>query len=223
MEWLNYHHLLYFWLVAREGTIARASQVLRLAQPTISGQIRALEGAFGEKLFERKGRRLALTDVGRVVYQYADEIFSLGRELQQSLKGHAGTRPARLRVGVSDVVPKLIAYRLLAPALLGNAPVQLTCTEDKTERLLADLSTHEIDLVLADAPIGIGASVRAFNHLLGECGVSFFATRKLADRLVGRFPGRLDRPRSSAGGSTGSSRPLASRRASSRSSRTARS
>lgn len=192
MEWLNYHHLLYFWLVAREGTIARASQVLRLAQPTISGQIRALEQALGEKLFERKGRRLALTDVGRVVYEYADEIFSLGRELQQALKGHAGTRPARLRVGVSDVVPKLVAYRLLAPALVGDGAVQLTCTEDKTERLLAELSTHEIDLVLSDAPVGAGATVRAFNHLLGECGVSFFATPKLAERHPGRFPQRLE-------------------------------
>ncbi len=192
MEWLNYHHLHYFWLVAREGTIARASQLLRLAEPTVSGQVKALEESLGEQLFQRRGGRLVLTDVGRMVFRYADEIFTTGKELQEAIKGKPGGRPLRLRVGISDVVPKLVAYRLLEPALGPKDPVQLSCVEDKTDRLLAELSTHELDLVIADAPIGPGTHVRAFNHLLGECGVTFFATRKLSSQLSGPFPKRLD-------------------------------
>jgi LysR family transcriptional activator of nhaA len=192
MEWLNYHHLLYFYLVAREGTIAKAGQVLRLAQPTISGQIRALEEALGEKLFVRSGRTLQLTETGQIVYRYADEIFSLGKELQDTLKGRPSGRPMRLHVGISDVVPKLIAYRLLEPALRSGHDVQVVCTEDKTEQLLADLATHGLDLVLADSPITPGSRVRAFNHLLGECGLSFFARKDVAARLGGSFPKSLD-------------------------------
>jgi LysR family transcriptional activator of nhaA len=192
MEWLNYHHLLYFYLVAKEGTIAKAGQVLRLAQPTISGQIRALEEALGEKLFVRSGRTLQLTETGQIVYRYAEEIFALGKELQDTLKGRPSGRPLRLHVGISDVVPKLIAYRLLEPALRGNMNVQVVCTEDKTERLLADLSTHGLDLVLVDSPITPGSRVRAFNHLLGECGLSFFARKDMAGRLESGFPRSLD-------------------------------
>ena len=162
MEWLNYHHLLYFWMVAREGTIAQASKQLLLAQPTITGQIRALESALGEKLFTRSGRSLVLTEVGRVVYRYANEIFSLGRELTDVLKGRPAGRPVRLVVGVSDVLPKLIAYRLLEPALTLPEPVQIICYEDRPERLLAELATFGLDLVLADAPVGPSVRVRAF-------------------------------------------------------------
>lgn len=193
MEWLNYHHLLYFWVVAREGTIRKASQILRLAPPTISGQLRALETAWGEQLFERRGRRLVLTDVGQLAFGYADAIFTMGRELQEVLRGHGGTRPARLRVGVSDVVPKLIAYRLLAPGVRPRGSVHLQVREDTTASLLASLATHEIDLVLADEPVAPGASVRAFNHVLGECGVTFFAHERVASRLRGGFPRCLDR------------------------------
>lgn len=190
MEWLNYHHLLYFWMVAKEGTVARASEVLRLAQPTLSGQIRSLEVSLGEKLFQKKGRHLELTEVGRVVYAYADDIFRLGRELMGTVKGRPTGRPLRLRVGVSDVVPKLVAYRLLEPALRMPQEVQLLCEEDKTDRLLAQLATHQLDLVITDQPIPPAARVRAFNHLLGESGVSFFAGKKL--KLTGRFPACLD-------------------------------
>src|SRR5690349_14730935 len=112
MDWLNYHHLLYFWTVAKRGSIARACEELRLAQPTISGQIRALEESLGEKLFARQGRRLVLTDVGQVAYRYAEEIFSLGRELTEVLKGRPQNRPTRLMLGMSDLVPKLIAFRM---------------------------------------------------------------------------------------------------------------
>lgn len=192
MEWLNYHHLLYFWTVAREGSISAASRKLRLAQPTVSGQIRALEDAMGEKLLERSGRKLELTEVGRVVYRYADEIFSLGRELMDTLKGRPTGRPQRLVVGISDGVPKLIAYRLLEPALRLPDPVRLVCTEDRPDRLLAELALHNFDLVLSDAPVGAGTNVRAFSHLLGETSVTLFAAPKLAARLRRKFPASLD-------------------------------
>ncbi len=192
MEWLNYHHLLYFWTVARAGSISRAREELRLAQPTISGQLRTLEAQLGEKLFVKSGRGLALTDVGRVVYQYADEIFSLGRELTDVLRGRPRGRPARLHVGVSDAVPKLIAYRMLAPALRLGEPVKLICDEDKPERLVAALSSHALDLVLSDAPLTAAIRVKAYNHLLGSCGVSVFAAAPLAARYRKRFPASLD-------------------------------
>src|ERR1700675_541687 len=168
MEWLNYHHLHYFWVVAREGSITRASGQLNLAQPTISGQIHVLEEALGEKLFTRVGRHLVLTEIGRVVLRYADEIFTLGRELMDTLKGRPTGRPLRLVVGVADVLPKLIAYRLLEPALHLPTPVQVICREGKLDRLLAELIVYELDVVLSDAPSGALSRVRAFNHLLGE-------------------------------------------------------
>src|ERR1051326_5709490 len=136
MEWLNYHHLLYFWMVAKEGTIARARQELRLAQPPITGQLRALEESRGRKLFVRQGRRLALTEAGQVVYRYADEIFALGSELMDVLKGRPRNRPMRLIVGVSDLIPKLIAYRILEPALAMKGGIQIECYEDTPEKLL---------------------------------------------------------------------------------------
>lgn len=191
MEWLNYHHLLYFYVVAREGTIAKAGEVLRLAQPTISGQIRSLEEAFGEKLFDRRGRTLVLTDVGRVVYEYAEEIFSLGRELQDTLRGRPSGKPMRFQVGISDVVPKLIAYRLLEPALRSEA-VRLICSEDKTDVLVTELTRHALDLVITDSPLPPSSHVKAYNHLLGECGVSFFARPELAKRMKGTFPHSLE-------------------------------
>jgi LysR family transcriptional activator of nhaA len=192
MEWLNYHHLLYFWTVAREGGLAAASARLRLAPPTLSGQIRALEEALGEKLFARSGRRLVPTEMGQIVLGYADEIFSLGRELLDTVKGRPTGRPARLAVGVADVLPKLIVRQLLEPTLHLSVPVRLVCHEDKPERLLADLSRHALDVILADAPLGAGSAVRAFNHLLGECGVSFFAAPRLASAHRRHFPRSLD-------------------------------
>jgi LysR family transcriptional regulator, transcriptional activator of nhaA len=192
MEWLNYHHLLYFWTVAKEGSIARACEKLRLAQPTISGQLRQLEETLGEKLFAKAGRGLAMTDTGQVVYRYADEIFGLGRELQDVLKGRPRGRPLRLLVGVSDLVPKLIAYRILRPALEMSEAVQLVCDEDTPERLLAALAEHRLDVVLSDAPITSMIPVKAFNHLLGTCGVALFAAPQLAARYRKNFPACLD-------------------------------
>jgi len=193
MEWLNYHHLLYFWVVAKEGSLARASQELRLAHPTISGQIHRLEEALGERLFTRKGRNLVLTEVGRVAFRYADEIFSLGREFLDTVKGRASGQPLRLVVGVSNVFPKAMVHRMLEPAFRLAEPVRVICREDRsTEAFLGELAVHAVDVVLADAPAGPGTAVRAFNHLLGESGTTFFAAPQLAKSCRRRFPHSLD-------------------------------
>jgi LysR family transcriptional activator of nhaA len=188
---LNYHHLLYFWTVAREGSVTRASEALGLAQPTVSGQLKALEVSLGERLFARSGRGLVLTDVGRTVFRYADEIFSLGRELQHTLEDRPTGRPVRFSVGVADVVPKLVAYRLLAPALSLPQPVHIVCREDKPERLLAELGVHALDLVLSDAPVSPNVSVKAYSHLLGETALAFFGNQALAAAHRRGFPGSL--------------------------------
>ena len=192
MEWLNYHHLLYFWTVAREGSVSKASASLRLAQPTISGQVKTLEDALGEKLFERRGRNLVLTEMGQMVFRYSDEIFSLGRELLETVKGRPTFRPTRLRVGLSGVIPKLIAYELLKPALALPGPPELSCVEDEVDRLVAALATYSLDVVLTDAPLARGLSVRVYNHFLGESGVTFFGTEALATKYRRRFPRSLD-------------------------------
>ncbi len=191
MAWLNYHHLLYFWTVARTGGVGRAAAELHLSQPTISAQVKALEGAIGAPLFTRVGRSLVLTDVGRMAFQYADEIFSAGRELQDALEGRRSGRPLRLTVGVADALSKLIAYRLLAPALAIPEPVQIACHEGSPDTLLAQLAIHGLDAVLSDAPVPPTVRVRAFGHLLGECGVTIFAAPPLARRLKRGFPGSL--------------------------------
>lgn len=192
MDWLNYHHLLYFYTVAREGSVTRAAKQLRLAQPTLSGQIRKLENQFDEKLFERRGRNLVLTEMGRVVYRYADEIFSLGRELTETLRGRPSARPVRLAVGISDAVPKLVTHRLIEPALALPEPVQLVLREGKTDDLLAALAVQAFDLVITDAPLGPHLKVRAFNHVLGESRVGFFAVAELARSHRRGWPRSLD-------------------------------
>jgi LysR family transcriptional activator of nhaA len=193
MEWLNYHHLLYFWMVARAGSITKACEQLRLSQPTVSGQLRMLEQFFGEKLFSKSGRNLRLTEFGTVVYRYADEIFSAGRELLHTVRGRAaGGRPLRLFVGVADALPKLVAYRLIEPALRMPETVQVVCREDKAERLVADLAVNALDIVLTDSPLNPEIRVRAYSHLLGECGVTFFGTPGAAKQYRRRFPRSLD-------------------------------
>ena len=192
MDWLNYHHLLYFWTAAREGGIARAGAALHLSVPTVSAQVKALERALGEKLLEKRGRGVGLTEMGRVVYRFADEIFSLGRELVDTVKGRPTGRPARLAVGIADVVPKLVAKRLLEPALRLAAPVRLVCREDRPDRLLAELATHALDVVISDSPVPSTVRVKAFGHPLVESGVSFFAARAHAARYRRRFPASLD-------------------------------
>lgn len=193
MRWLNYQHLFYFWNVARCGSVTQASQRLRLAQPTISAQMKAFEDVLGEKLFVKVGRGLKLTDTGQIAFRYAEQIFSLGQEFLDVLDGKSEGSGKEFKIGIADVVPKSLAYRLISPALSADSGLIVTCLEDKTERLLADLSIGEIDLVIADRPIPPNVKVKAFNHFVGECGVSFLATRSLANRHKTGFPKSLDK------------------------------
>lgn len=196
LDWLNYHHLYYFWVVAREGSIVRASRELDLSQPTISLQIRELEQSLKQPLFDRVGRRLVLTEAGRMVFSYADEIFGLGRKLVDALESRTSSgvgRAVRMAVGITDAIPKSVARILLQPAMdLRDQPVRLICREDKVDRLLADLAAHRLDVVLSDAPIGSTVHLRGFNHLLGECGVTFFAAPGVAAKVKGPFPKCLE-------------------------------
>jgi LysR family transcriptional activator of nhaA len=191
VEWLNYHHLLYFWTVVREGGVGRASQVLRLASPTISGQVRALEAALGVQLLERRGRQVVATDHGQMVFRYADEIFGLGRELQQAVRGLVPDRAARLVIGVAEGVAKTVSRRVLEPVLALKDPVHLVVHEDRHDNLLAELARYRIDVILSDGPVGPNARVRAFSHLLGESSMSVFATPPVARKLRRRFPQSL--------------------------------
>lgn len=192
METLNYHHLKLFWAVAREGNLTRASRKLCLTPQTVSGQIRVLEESLNEKLFRRSGRRLVLTEVGHVVMRYADDIFSTGRELLETLRGQPTGRPLRLSVGVADVVPKLVAHRLIEPAFRLDESIRIVCREGSPEKLLAELAVHGLDVVLLDGPIPPSVRVQAYNHELGRCGVTFMARADLADPLREGFPKSLD-------------------------------
>ncbi len=193
MEWLNYHHLLYFWMVAKHGSIASASKELRLAHPTISGQIHRLELAVGHKLFTRSGRHLVLTDTGRLAFRYADEIFALGGELQDTLRGRVTGQPLRLVVGVSDVIAKSIVHQILEPAFALQDKVRVTCREARSaDAFIGELAVHALDVVLADAPAAPGTPVRTFSHPLGDCGTSFFAAPELARTYRRGFPRSLD-------------------------------
>jgi LysR family transcriptional activator of nhaA len=192
MRQLNYKHLHYFWVVAREGGIANASRTLFLTPQTISGQITALEQQVGEKLFVRKGRRLEMTEVGRLVYQYADEMFRLGTELKDALSGRLPGGVQTFTVGISDAVPKMLAYRLIEPALRGEHSFRIVCHEGRFDDLLGRLAIHRLDLVIADAPVAPGMHLKVYNHALGDSGMSFLAAKKLAGRLRGKFPHSLD-------------------------------
>jgi LysR family transcriptional activator of nhaA len=189
---LNYQHLLYFWSVVRTGSLTRACDELALSAPTISAQLRTLEARLGEKLLAKSGRTLVPTEVGRLVYGYADEIFRLGQELLEALEHRPSARPLRLVVGIDDVLPKEIAYRLLKPALALKRPVRVLCREGTLERLVADLAVHEIDVVLSDAPVTPSLNVRAYSHSLGTWDALWMATPTLAKTLRRGFPKSLD-------------------------------
>ena len=191
MSRLNYQHLLYFWQVVREGSISGACEKLHLAQPTISGQLAVFEDAIGEKLFYKQGRKLVLTDTGRIVYHYADEIFSLGQELGNTLKGRLSGRALRLTVGVVDAAPKLVVQNLVSPIFTLPEPVQLFCYEDKVDRLLTDVSLQNVDLVVSDTPLTPTSQTQAFNHLLNESAVTVFAASELAAIYRENFPKSL--------------------------------
>ncbi len=188
---MNYKHLYYFWVVAKTGGVTRASERLHLTPQTISGQLTLLEEHLGETLFSRVGRNLELTEVGRLVLSYAEDIFSLGSELKEMLHNLPDERPLIFKVGVTDVVPKSIAYRLLAPVLELPEPIRIVCKEGTIDSLLDDLAVHRIDLVLADGPIPSGMSVAGFSRPLGDSGITFFATPELADKLGSNFPNNL--------------------------------
>jgi LysR family transcriptional regulator, transcriptional activator of nhaA len=189
---LNLKHLRYFWSVASHGSIARAAEALFITPQTISGQLRELETQIGVELFRKEGRQLALTETGRLVFSYADEMFRLGVELQDVLSGRTPGAAITLKVGVAMVVPKLLAYRLLEPVLRIPGPVKLICHEAPLVDLLADLSVHKLDMVLADSPINPALNIRAYNHPLGESGISFFAVPALAEQLRDDFPNCLN-------------------------------
>jgi LysR family transcriptional activator of nhaA len=192
VAWLNYHHLLYFWTVGRSGTIAAASKELHLSQPTISTQLKTLEDSLGVALFQRQGRRLVLTEVGRTAFRYADDIFRLGRELQEAVTRGEGDTGTRFTVGVADVIPKLVAERLLQPAFEAVPQLHLEVHEGPLPQLLGQLAVHELDVVLSDVPAGSDIKVRAFSHALGESGATFFAKDAQAQALKKGFPRSLD-------------------------------
>lgn len=189
---LNYQHLLYFWSVVRAGSLTRACEELALSAPTVSSQLRTLEERLGEKLLLKSGRNLVPSDVGKMVYSYANEIFSLGQELLDALEQRPSQRPLRLLVGIDDVVPKEIAYRIVEPGIHLKQPVRVVCRESTLERLITDLAVHDIDVVLSDAPVTPTLNVRVYSHSLGSCKVYWMATPTLARTLRRGFPRSLD-------------------------------
>lgn len=190
---MNYKHLNYFMRVAKTGSVTRASEQLHLTPQTISGQVQLLEEALGSALLTKSGRGLALTEAGHLALGYAEQIFSLGAELEEAIRDHsADARMLEFRVGIADAVPKSIAYRLVEPATLLPEPIHMVCREWPLESLLAELALHRLDLVISDAPIPPHVSVRAFSHRLGASGLSFFAAPELLKRCAGAFPQCLD-------------------------------
>ncbi len=191
MEWLNYHHLFYFWMTVKAGTISAAADSLHLARPTVASQIKELEKSVGQKLFAKQGRGLVLTEFGRQVHQYAEEIFSIGHELREFIRtGHGGNRK-RFVVGLPDVVPKHIAFELLKPMLRMNDRPRAVCYEGKLDQLLADLALHKLDLIISDAPAPPTLEFKVYNHKLGECGLSMLATPAIAKKYRKGFPQSL--------------------------------
>jgi len=191
-EFLNYHHLRYFWTVAKEGSLRRASETLRVSQPSMCTQIKLLETNLGEALFRPSGRSLELTEFGQLIYGYAEEIFTLGSEILRATKQAPSVRSLRLHVGIVDSFPKLMSYDILRPVFEHQPPVQLTCHEGKLADLVSQLSTHRIDVVLSDEPASPGMAGKVFNHPLGASEITFCAMPGLAKKLKGRFPRNLD-------------------------------
>ena len=191
MEWLNYHHLFYFWTVGKAGTVSAAARQLHLTRPTVTSQIRELEKSIGQKLLEQQGRGLILTEFGQQVFDYAEDIFSIGHQLREFVRTGQPGRRQKLRVGMPDVVPKLISYELLKPALVGPEPPRIECYEGNLTDLLADLAVHRLDLVLSDSPAPATLDINVYSHKLGECGLSILATESLAQKYRKGFPHSL--------------------------------
>ena len=191
MDWLNYHHLLNFWMVAREGSVQRASEMLHVTPASVSVQVRQLENSLGLKLFAKQGRGLVLTEMGKEVLVYAEEIFSTGRELLEMVKGKPVGRPIELRVGIRDVMPKLVAYQLLQPAMVKDPSMRLICHEGKMGDLIADLAIHKLDVVLSDTALDPLYRVQAHSYKLGSSDVSIFGHPELVKRYSREFPKSL--------------------------------
>ncbi len=191
MPSLNYKHLRYYWMVAKTGSIAKAAEQLHLTPHAVSGQINEFEQSLGVELFKKSGRNLELTEAGRRIMVYADDIFTTGDQLLDVLRNQLQTRRRHFRVGIADAVPKVIAYRLLEPAMQIEEPLRLNCREGRLDLLLAELALHKLDVVIADRPLGNHLSIRAYNHLLGKCGLTIFGTAALAKKFAGKFPQRL--------------------------------
>lgn len=192
MDWLNYHHLYYFWNVAKEGTVSAAAEQLHVARTTVTAQVRELEKAAGAKLFQKSGRYLELTEFGQQVYRYAEEIFTIGRELKDFMKTGIPGKTKKFVVGMPDVVPKLVAFELLRPAIHHKEGFQIVCHEGKLPELMADLALHRLDLIIADSPAPPTVDVKAYSHRLGECGLSFLAVPELARKYRRKFPWSLN-------------------------------
>jgi LysR family transcriptional regulator, transcriptional activator of nhaA len=192
VEYLNFHHLRYFWTVARKGGVRKAADALHVSQPSISAQLRLLEEALGEKLFRRSGRNLVLTETGHLVLSYADEIFSAGRELMSAVKQRPSERALRLNVGITDALSKLITFEILKAAFQFRDPIHVICREGEIGPLVHQLQTHRLDIVLADEPASSALKAKTFNHRLGRSGITFCAMPALAAKLRRKFPQSLD-------------------------------
>ncbi|MDE1460796.1 transcriptional activator NhaR [Spartinivicinus poritis] len=188
---LNYNHLRYFYTVANKGSIAKASELLHISPQTISGQLTVFENYLGVKLFDRKGKRLVMNDMGKLVYSYAEDIFALGNELQQSLKAQDASQQVVFNIGVIDVIPKILAVNILENSFQLEDPTKLICREGDFSALLSELALNKLDLILSDRPLTPGVPIRAYNHFLGECGLSFYASNKVAKTLKKTFPQSL--------------------------------
>ncbi len=192
MEWLNFHHLRYFWMVARKGGVRRAAEAMRVSQPSVSAQLRLLEESLGQKLFRRSGRNLVLTDVGQLVLNYADEIFSAGRELMNAIEQRPGKHPVRLNIGLTDAFPHLIAFEIFNGAFRSAEAIHVVCREAEIALLVNALQAHRLDIVLADEPASSTLKAKTFNHRLGRSGITFCAVAPLAAKLRRNFPHSLN-------------------------------
>lgn len=189
---MNLKHLYYFWKVAKHGGVVRAAEAIHISPQTLSGQIKLLEERIGTVLFSRQGRSLELTEAGKLALEYADEMFTLGAELDRVLREYPHGRAIEFRVGVSDALPKSLAYRLLRPAIKLDVPVRIVCREWRLDRLLAELALHRLDLVISDSPVPGNVDIKAYSHNLGESGVTFMAHPALAKQSSLPFPRNLE-------------------------------
>lgn len=192
MAKLNYHHLQYFYAIAKAGSIAKASKIMHITPQTLSSQLNTLEEQLGYQLFERRGKKLILNDIGHITLGYAHEIFNLGDELVNSIKNHSTDFAFRFSIGVTDVIAKVFSFNFLKEIYKMDDSIKLVCKETSLEVLLADLATNKLDAILSDTPLPSNSPIKAYNHLVGKCGVTFFAVEQVAQKLRKHFPQSLN-------------------------------